>query len=234
MNITNIIYWLFENFTNFNSITTFLLGVATLIVTIVTARFIGQQTKVNKALFQLQNGQLQPYFIISTPLEKELEKEVYETQHFFVKNKGYLNVSVEVSKTVLFGLHKTHNTKRESVYVIVNDYFYYVPFAEPSGEIVYHAYGKGNHGKYCNLYMEALEHSGNGTYYYMDNIILVQIDYKDLLNTSHTRYFIDKEEVDERQFKEMKSKAHKESYSFKDLDYAKMQELLEQQGKNHR
>ena len=51
MNITNIIYWLFENFTNFNSITTFLLGVATLIVTIVTARFIGQQTKVNKALF---------------------------------------------------------------------------------------------------------------------------------------------------------------------------------------
>jgi hypothetical protein len=61
--------------------------------------------------------------------------------------------------------------------------------------------------------------------------VLVRIDYTDLLNAQHTKYYIDRNEVPEEHFNKTLSKSNPESFCLKDLSYTKMKELLEQQAK---
>lgn len=208
-----------------------IIGIATLIVSIVNARFVSQQTEINKALSQLQMEQAQPYFVITFELEKDSEDDIFGTERMVIKNLGFRNVSPIVQKNVFFELTRSYNTQMDTILVKVDDYFCVSSSNHSGEELVYRSFDVGNNRRFAEIYWDALQDREHGSLYFLNKIVLVRIDYTDLLNAQHTKYYIDRNEVPEEHFNKTLSKSNPESFCLKDLSYAKMKELLEQQTK---
>lgn len=228
MSFEKIISWLgkSENIAILNSVSACVIGVAALIVSIISARFVGQQTKINMALSQLQIEQAQPYFVISFELERDSEDDIFGTEHMIVKNLGFRNVSPIVQKNVFFELTRSYNNQRDTILVKVDDYFCISSSYHSGEELVYRSFDIGNNRKFAEIYWDALQDREHGCFYFLDKKVLVRIDYTDLLNTQHAKYYIDRNEVTEEHFNKTLSKSNPESYCLKDLSYAKLKGLL--------
>lgn len=212
--------------TTVSAFATCVLGVATLIVSIVSVVFLCRQTKINEKLSRLQVAIEQPFFRISTRLERDSDDGAYGTEHLFVENKGFHNVTSKISRTVLFKLTKNHMGNSDSVYIKVGDYFNLTESTE-NDDVVYHSLGMGNNRVFFNLYMEALkDRDEDGTFYWLEKVILVQIDYTDVLKDNRSVYFVDKEEVDRNAYEEIMSRVHDGVFCLNHLDYQEIKALL--------
>lgn len=203
------------------------IAIAALFVSIVTAVAVWKQTRIDKTLSQLQIAREQPFFKVCTSLEKDADDDSYGTEHLIVKNKGFLNITPKVSRTVLFEMSRNRNGDKDSILIKVADYFNYTGSDNTDDEVIYHSVGRGNNRAFHELYMEALgDKCEDGVYYWFDKIVLVKIDYTDLLREKHSVYFVGKEEVDEGEYQEMISRVYKEDYCLSSLDYQKIKALL--------
>lgn len=230
MIVCDIVTWFRDNnvwISAFSEFGTCVLGLAMLVVSIATLVFAGKQTKINQMLSQLHVIKEQPVFIVSTKSEQDSNDNSYGTEHLLVKKIGAPNVTPEIHVTVLFNLIKVQVGQKNSFPVIVEDYFNTASIGSSEEEIVYHTYRKGNKRLFYELYMEALQDkSENGVHYWFDEICLVCIDYTDLLHTSHTKYFINKEEVNESRYQEILSKAPSKGYCLKELNYQTVKNMF--------
>ena len=230
MIVGDIVTWFGDNNVWVSALSAFatcVLGFATLVVSIVTLVLAGKQTKIDQMLSQLHVIKEQPVFIISTTLEQDSNDNSYGTEHLLVKKIGAPNVTPEIHVTVLFNLIKVQVGQRNSFPVIVEDYFNTTSIGSSDEEVVYQTYRKGNRRLFYELYMEALQDkSENGVLYWFDEICLVRIDYTDLLHTSHTKYFINKEEVNESRYQETLSKAPSKGYCLKELNYQTVKNMF--------
>lgn len=230
MIVGDIVTWFGDNNVWVSALSAFatcVLGLATLVVSIVTLVLAGKQTKIDQMLSQLHVIKEQPVFIISTKLEQDSNDNSYGTEHLLVKKIGSPNVTPEIHVTVLFNLIKVQVGQRNSFPVIVEDYFNTTRVGGSDEEIVYQTYRKGNRRLFYKLYMEALQDkSENGVYYWFDEICLVCIEYTDLLHTSHTKYFINKEEVNESRYQDLLSKASSKRYCLKELNYQTVKNMF--------
>lgn len=212
--------------TTASALATCVLGVATLIVSIVSVVFLCRQTKINEKLSRLQVAIEQPFYRISTLLERDSDDGAYGTEHLIVENKGFHNVSSKISRTVLFKLTKNHLGNSDSVYIKVGDYFNLTESTK-NDELVCHSLGKGNNRVFFNLYMDALkDRDEEGTFYWLEKVILVQIDYTDVLKDNRSVYFVDKEEVDRNAYEAIMSRVHEGVFFLNHLDYQEIKALL--------
>lgn len=204
-----------------------IIAITALFVSIVTAIAVWKQAKIDKTLSQLQIAREQPFFKVCTRLEQDTDDGTYGTEHLVVKNKGFQNITPKVSRTVLFEMSRNRNGDKDSILVKVADYFNYTETDNADDEIIYHSLGRGNNRVFHKLYMEALADKGeDGVYYWFDKIILVKIDYTDLLKEKHSVYFINKVVVDKDEYQKMLSRVNKEDYYLSSLDYQKIKALL--------
>lgn len=229
MNGKDVFEWISNNkdfVATASAVATCVLGVATLIVSIVSVLFLCRQTKINERLSRLQVAIEQPFYRISTLLERDSNDGTYGTEHLIVENKGFHNVSSKISRTVLFKLTKNHMGNSESVFINVGDYFYLTESTE-NDEVVYHSWGKGNNSVFFNLYMEALkDRDVEEIFYWLEKVILVQIEYTDVLKDNRSVYFIDKEEVDRNAYEDVVSQIHDGVLCLNQLEYQKIKALL--------
>lgn len=208
-------------------LSTFVLSVATLVVSIVNAIFIGKQTKINKTLAQLKIAKEQPVFIVRMQYEKDSDDDKWGTEHLFVKQVGFPNIVPKIEKTVLFQLTKVSIGCKKEVSVKVNDYFHRTHRDDLEGETIYHTQRVGNHRFFCDLNMEALQDKKeNGVVLFFDKIILVHVEYTDIQHTKQFRFFINKDEVEEKMFADVLSKVNDVSYSMNELKYGTIKALL--------
>ena len=204
-----------------------IIAITALFVSIVTAVAVWKQTRIDKTLSQLQIAREQPFFKVCVMLEMDTDDGSYGTEHLVLKNKGFLNITPKVSRTVLFEMSRRRNGDKDSVLVKVVDYFNYTETNNADDEVIYHSFGRGNNRAFHKLYTEALGDKGeDGVYYWFDKIVLVKIDYTDLLKEKHSVYFINKVEVDKDEYQKMLSRVYKEDYYLSSLDYQKIKALL--------
>ena len=211
----------------FGSISACIIGIAALIVSITNAGFVRQQTKINKVLLQLQIEERQPYYTVSTYLEMDSTDGVYGTEHLIITNHGFANVSSTVNETVLFELVRYKKTELDTIRFKVDDYFCVNFHGGVDDEyLIYHSFDKGNNRRFFNLYIEALNDRETDTRFFLDKTILVKIDYSDILGDNHSKFFIDKTEVQEQKFMSKLENVQVESCNLFDLKYEKMKEVF--------
>lgn len=224
-----VLNWLREegNIVIFNTVSAFIISLVALIVSITNAVFVGRQTKINEVLYDLQMEQAQPYFVICTSLEMDSTDGIFGTEHLEVFNRGYANVSSRVTETVIFELNRVQLNGIDTARFKIDDYFY-AAFNSDSedGGLVYHTFEQGNNRCFYSMYLEALQDRNEGASYFLTKTILVRIDYSDLLGNYHTKYYIDREEVQEQKYKKKLSSVQYDILYLRDLDYGKMKEMF--------
>lgn len=211
----------------FGSISACIIGIAALIVSITNAGFVRQQTRINQVLLQLQIEERQPYYTVSTYLEMDSTDGVYGTEHLIITNHGFANVSSTVNETVLFELVRYKKTELDTIRFKVDDYFCVNFHGSVNDEyLIYHSFDKGNNRRFFNLYLEALNDRETDTRFFLDKTILVKIYYSDILGDNHSKYYIDKTEVQEQKFMSKLENVQVESCNLFDLKYEKMKEVF--------
>lgn len=196
------------------SIGTCVIGVVALVVSIANAVFVGRQTKINEQLYQLQLGQIQPLFEISTTLEYNSDNTYFETEHLYIRNKGSDIKSFESSDFVVCEVVRWNgaNYKLDTTYAIIDDYFFISNRYPEDDGVLEHSFDKGNNKKFYDLYIEAISNNTDGFSYFLNMVLLVRIDYTDLMNDRHSLYYLNKREVDRREFVNLLGKVSDENH----------------------
>jgi hypothetical protein len=212
----------------FSSYFAFIIAFATLVVSIFNIRFVRQQTKINTTLTQLQIAQNQPFFIVYTKLIQDSTDGIFGTEHLFVDNYGFSNITLSVSENVLFELTRCQKNGSDTVLIRVDDYFWLSFSGITDRNKVYHSLGPSNNRVFFDLYLKALnDRNEDGTFYLLEKYILVKIEYSDLLNTNYTKYYINDLMVNEQKYNKMLSKVQDEHYSLNHLDYENIKGLFD-------
>lgn len=217
-----------ETIVFFSSYSTFIIGFVTLIVSIVNVFFVCQQTKINKTLSQLQISQNQPFFVIYTELMQDSTDGKYGTEHLFVENHGFSNITTSVNENVLFEFTRCQRNRIDTILISVDDYFW-LSFSSSSDKFrIYHSLGPSNNRTFYDLYLKTLyDRNEDETTYFIEKYILVQIEYSDLLNTNYTKYYINGIMVNEEKYKKTLSKVQNRHYNLNNLDYESIKKLFD-------
>ena len=211
-----------------SSNSTVIIGLATFVVSIVNLCFVYQQTKINATLTQLQIAQNQPFFVISTELLPDSTDGIKGTEHLYVDNYGFSNITTSVSEDVLFELIRCQKNATDTVIISVDDYFLFSFSGGSDRNRIYHSVTPSNNRTFYDLYLKALyDKDEDGTFYFLEKYILVQIEYTDLLNTNYTKYYINGMMVDEQNYKKILSKIQDEHYRLNNLDYESIKGLFD-------
>lgn len=229
MNLNVILNCFVDNgtMTVISSFSTCVLGLATLVVSIISVRFLGVQTKINKKLAQLNIAREQPIFIVRTRYEQDADDDKWGTEHLIIKQIGFPNIVPNIQTTVIFKLTNSLMGDKNSISINVGDYFSRTHLDDSEGETIYHTKRDSNHRRYCDLYMEAIhDKNEDGSVLFFDKIILVRIEYTDILNTKQTRFFMNKDEVDELVYQNVLSNVYNEQYRLFDIKYDTIKSLL--------
>ena len=211
-----------------SSNSTVIIGFATFVVSIVNLCFVYQQTKINATLTQLQIAQNQPFFVISTELIPDSTDGIKGTEHLYVDNYGFLNITTSVSENVLFELTRCQKNGTDTVIISVDDYFLFSFSGGSDRNRIYHSVTPSNYRTFFYQYLKALyDRDEDGTSYFLEKYILIQLEYTDLLNTNYTKYYINGMMVNEQKYKKILSKVQDEHYSLNHLDYESIKGLFD-------
>lgn len=179
-------------------------GVATVIATCVNAYLVYKQNEIYKEQTVLQVRQNQPVFSISKQLEQDLDDGKYGTEIFTIRNVGHtMSQPCEVKVSVFFKITKTKGAQRDSLYFPIEDYFNMASNGNTGDDEVYYAKGSGSNRKYSDIYYAAIEASKEtkpDSYYFIDKFILTKIEYSDIFDRKHVRFFMDKGEISKESY----------------------------------
>jgi hypothetical protein len=143
--------------------------------------------------------QNQPIFSISTHVEQDLDDGKYGTEVITIRNVGQTTSQpCKVENKALIKLTKSFEGNRDSLYFQIEDYFNVASNGNTGDNEVYYAKGCGSNRKYSELYFSSLEANKAikpHCYYFVDKVLLTKIEYTDIYNKDHVRYFMDKTEI---------------------------------------
>lgn len=197
-----------------SSVSTCLIGVVALVVSIANAVFVGRQTKINEQLYHLQVEQVQPLFEIKTVLEYNSDSTFFETEHLYIINKGSDIKSFESKDFVVCEVVRWNGAtyKSDTTYAVIDDYFCISFRYEEDERVLNHSFDKGNNSKFYDLFLQSLSNNIDGVSYILRLMVLVTIDYTDLMNDKHSVYYINKKEVEKREYFDLLGKVSDESH----------------------
>ena len=137
------------------------------------------------------------------PLERNPENGIFETENLEIYNKGQAMTQIcETDVDVYFELVKSEGLKSDTIYFPVYDYFTYSVIGNVGDEEICHCGGRDNHKKFIELYHSTIEaiNSSNNLYYFIYKVFLSKIEYTDIYEEKHIRYYIDKKEVSKEKY----------------------------------
>ena len=176
--IKQVIHFLSQNANGIQVLVDGILGVATLILTIVNLRLVRRQKELSEELSELEKDRDQPIFQITSTYERDSNDNVYGTQSISVANVGNHTIgSCEVNVDVYIKLTRTIDGRHDSVYALIGDYFS-ISYRGNSKEDVYYSRTPGNNRKFGEIYTEAVnepKEKNRIVYYFIDKVLLIKI-----------------------------------------------------------
>lgn len=179
---------------------TIVVGIATIITSIVNVYLVKCQLDINKEQTALQKSQNQPIFDILIKQQQDSDDGKYGTDVLEVRNVGSKVKYCNVKSTVFFCLSKHYFSQGDSLYAEIKDYFHATVNSNVGDGLIMQKWCPGNNRIFCEGYNEAIHDSHDGFYYFYDKIILLKIDYQDILNEKHTQYYKDNIQISEAQY----------------------------------
>lgn len=178
-----------------------IVGIATIITSVVSCYVMIQQNAIYKEQTKIQKLQNQPTFEINIDQERDTTDGMYDTEILEVRNIGARMTLCKVTTTVFFVLSYQHFGTQDAIFAEVSDYFMnQVPNSNDKG-VVEKRWCPGNYRIYCKGYEAARHDNHDDISYVYNRIVLTKIEYKDILQESHVVYFVNKNEVDEKNYR---------------------------------
>lgn len=176
-------------------------GIATIITSAVNVYLVKCQIDINKEQNALQKKQCQPIFDIVIKQQQDSDDGKYGTDILEVRNIGGKIPFCKIESSVFFCLSYHHKGIRDSICVKIADYFYASISNTVGDGLITQEWCPGNNRKFCEGYFQAINDSHDETVYFYDKIVLLKIDYKDIMNESHTIYYKKNIQISEEQYK---------------------------------
>lgn len=210
-------------------------GVATILTSFVNIYLVYKQNDISKTLTELQHDENQPVFQILTTLELDSDDGKYGTEILTIKNVGgKTSQPSEVSVNVFFRITKSSLSDNVSLNFHILDYFYFNHSGNTGDDEVYYAFLQGNNRKYFDIYNDAISVISNEvpkTFYFIDKIITTKIEYVDIHSHTHTKYYINKKEVEYNKYDEIVKTVNSTQYSetLEKISFEKMKEYIDKE-----
>lgn len=179
---------------------TLLIGIATLITSIVSIHVMVSQNKISQEQTDIQKCQVQPIFSIVVHQLQDMDDGKYGTDVLDVRNVGAKILESTVDVNVFFRLSRHAVSDNDTIYFEVLDYFNASSSDKSGKELIKSTFGVSNNRLFCNLYQQAIDTSHDGVVYFLDKVILTKITYRDVLKKEHTLYFERETEIDQQQY----------------------------------
>lgn len=195
-------------------------GVATIIATGVNAYLVYKQNEIYREQTALQVRQNQPVFSISRQLEQDLDDGKYGTEVLTIRNVGHtMSQPCQVKVSVIFKITKTNGSQRDSLYFSIEDYFTMASYGNTGDNEIYYAKGSGSNRKYSEIYYAAIEASKETKpdgYYFIDKLILTKIEYSDIYDMKHVRFFMNRDGISKEFYDNIVAQSH-DDYRYNSL-----------------
>lgn len=189
---------LWDNKDLISLISSILIGIATIVVSVISAYFVYQQTKIYREQTDIQKKQTQPVFVVRIWQQQDGDDGKYGTEILEVHNYGSRILKCNISTMVFYRLARNKELKNDTIYAQVLDYFNSSVIDNSNDTMIKRTWRTGNNRIFAENYMQAIEVSkkGDGLYFF-DKIILSKITYTDILGEEHTLFFDRNNEISE-------------------------------------
>lgn len=179
-------------------ISSILIGIATIIISVISAYFVYQQTKIYREQTDIQKKQTQPVFVVRIWQQQDGDDGKYGTEILEVHNYGSRILKCNISTMVLYRLARNKELKNDTIYAQVLDYFNSSVIDNSNDTMIKRTWRTGNNRIFAENYMQAIQVSkkGDGLYFF-NKIILSKITYTDILGEEHTLFFDRNNEISE-------------------------------------
>lgn len=193
-----IVKYLLENKDLIALISSILIGFATIIISIISAYYVCQQTKIYREQTNIQKKQTQPIFVVKIWQQQDGDDGKYGTEILEVHNYGSRIQKCAISTSVFYRLVRNKDLQNDTIYAQVLDYFNSSVIDNSNDTMVERMWGTGNNRIFAENYIQAIQVSkkGDGLYFF-DKIILLKITYTDILGEEHTLFFDRNNEISE-------------------------------------
>lgn len=179
-------------------ISSILIGIATIIISIISAYYVCQQTKIYREQTNIQKKQTQPIFVVKIWQQQDGDDGKYGTEILEVHNYGSRIQKCAISTSVFYRLVRNKDLQNDTIYAQVLDYFNSSVIDNSNDTMIERMWGTGNNRIFAENYLQAIQVSkkGDGLYFF-DKIILSKITYTDILGEEHTLFFDRNNEISE-------------------------------------
>lgn len=228
--------WMAANYAPLSIIVSFVVGVATLIASIVSINVMKSQNETIREQTDIQKKQNQPLFSIVVRQQQDLDDGKYGTDILYVSNVGSKVLDFEIDADVFFSLSKCDGMDNDTVYFEVLDYFNTSSIDIAENNLIKSTWGVGNNRAYCKLYQQSIDASYGEVFYFLDKVILCKVKYEDILKEIHTLYFEGEREISEDQYKKYNTSARLTStdgIALRKMDFAKMKMQVDECSMKH-
>lgn len=226
------IYFLQENKEVIGLLVSMVIGIATIITSVVSITIMKQQSRLAEEQNEMQKLQNQPIFDISIYQQQDSDDGKYGTDILEIRNIGEKMTSCEVTTNVYFAISYHNLNTRDTIYAEVKDYFMATVHNSNDNGLVEKRWCPGNNRIFCEGYDASMKDSKDGTYYFYDKIVLVKIEYMDVLREKHTVYFKRGKEIDATEYSHYLNASKQvfgyEFYSLNSVDYHHLKALLDE------
>ena len=104
-------------------ISSILIGIATIIISIISAYYVCQQTKIYREQTSIQKKQTQPIFVVKIWQQQDGDDGKYGTEILEVHNYGSRIQKCAISTSVFYRLVRNKDLQNDTIYAQVLDYF---------------------------------------------------------------------------------------------------------------
>lgn len=208
------------------------IGIATIITSVVSITIMKQQSRLAEEQNEMQKLQNQPIFDICVYQQQDSDDGKYGTDILEIRNIGEKMTSCEVTANVFFAISYHYLNTRDTIYAEVKDYFMAAVHNGNDKGLVEKRWCPGNNRVFCEGYDASMKDSKDGIYYFYDKIVLVKIEYTDVLREKHTIYFKRGKEISESEYNHYLDATKQvfgyEFFSLNSVDYHHLKDVLGQ------
>lgn len=224
--------FLLENKDVITLIVSIVVGFSTMATSFVSISIMKQQSRLSEEQNEMQKLQNQPIFDISVYQQQDSDDGKYGTDILEIRNIGEKMTSCEITTNVLFAISYHNLNTRDTIYAEVKDYFMATVHNGNDKGGVEKRWCPGNNRVFCEGYDASMKDSKDGTYYFYDKIVLIKIEYTDILREKHTVYFKHGKEITESEYNHYLDATKQvfgyEFFSLNSVDYHHLKDVLGQ------
>lgn len=148
-------------------ISSILIGIATIIISIISAYYVCQQTKIYREQTNIQKKQTQPIFVVKIWQQQDGDDGKYGTEILEVHNYGSRIQKCAISTSVFYRLVRNKDLQNDTIYAQVLDYFNSSVIDNSNDTMIERMWGTGNNRIFAENYLQAIQVSkkGDGLYF---------------------------------------------------------------------